>query len=431
MRYRKLLAGFVFIFVLGASILHAQWTKQTNGVPSSIDAGVAATIDACDEKTAVVSTGWEIYRTVDSGNSWQKLSLPINSGFIWDLSMIDSTHIWICDGEGKIFATADAGDNWMHQFSDSTLTEFMNYIEMFDLDNGIAMGDHIDPRNHPEGPAVFLNTSDGGNNWISVNDSAFGAGSGDTWRRLDFINPNIGYFQEFGINPQKIFKTTDGGNSWVATNYPEGTSVQALKFYNENIGLVISQSRIVYRTLDGGVTWESITSPHSGWGEDIEFAPDDPSRVWMADQSSLFFSSDTGKTWEGQLFYCKPSDIVFVDSWNGWLVGFNGVYHTNSGGLAGINEKIEFKPTAFKLHQNYPNPFNASTKISYIIAEPSLVKLSIFNLLGKEIKILVNERQAPGSYQIDWTAENLPSGTYFYRLEAKEFKDVKKLVLLK
>jgi len=428
MRNQKILPGFVLLFVLGSSIVHAQWTKQTNGVPSSITAGVAATIDACDEQTAVVSTGREIYRTVDSGNSWQKLSLSDEVGFIWDISIIDSAHIWVCDGNGKIFATQDAGNNWTLQFSNDTLTKFMNYIEMFDLDNGIAMGDNI---NSGATPAIIQKTSDGGNNWISVNDSAFGGSSADTWRRLDFVDPNVGYFQEMGINPQKIFKTIDGGKSWAPTNYPEGTKVEVLKFYHENIGLVISNTRKMYRTIDGATTWETINSPNSGWGEDIEFAPDDPSRVWMADQNNLFFSSDTGKTWQTQLLSCKPSDVVFVDSWNGWFVGSNGVYHTNSGGLTPINEKIETQPTAFKLHQNYPNPFNISTKISYKIAEPCLVKLSIFNLLGKEIKNLVNEQQAPGSYEINWTAENLPSGAYFYRLEAGEFKDVKKLIVLK
>jgi hypothetical protein len=85
----------------------------------------------------------------------------------------------------------------------------------------------------------------------------------------------------------------------------------------------------------------------------------------------------------------------------------------------------------YQLHQNYPNPFNAATKIGYVLAEPGLVKLSIFNLLGKEIATLVNERQQSGSYEVFWNAKGFPSGTYFCRLEVGTFKTTRKLVLVK
>lgn len=87
--------------------------------------------------------------------------------------------------------------------------------------------------------------------------------------------------------------------------------------------------------------------------------------------------------------------------------------------------------SGYRLSQNYPNPFNATTKISYILPEPGLVTLSIFNLLGSEIATLVQERQNAGSYEVFWNAEYSPSGTYFYRLEVGEFKATRKLVLLK
>lgn len=98
---------------------------------------------------------------------------------------------------------------------------------------------------------------------------------------------------------------------------------------------------------------------------------------------------------------------------------------------------VNFKPVGVKrssdyqLFQNYPNPFNATTKISYVLAEPGLVKLSIFNLLGKEIAMLTNERQQAGSYEVLWIAESFPSGTYFCRLKTNEFQATQKLVLVK
>jgi hypothetical protein len=85
----------------------------------------------------------------------------------------------------------------------------------------------------------------------------------------------------------------------------------------------------------------------------------------------------------------------------------------------------------YRLEQNYPNPFNPSTKIRYTMAKPSSVILKVFNLTGQEVATLVNETKPAGEYQIEWNANNLPSGVYLYRLEAGEFVDTKKLLLLK
>jgi photosystem II stability/assembly factor-like uncharacterized protein len=428
MMYSKNVFFVVFTIIMFVALsslsLNAQWKRQTNGLPADI--GFGASIDACAHNTAVVSTGSELYRTSDAGEYWQKLQSPIEVGFIVDISMFDSSHIWICDAVGKIHATTDAGLNWTLQFYDTTRTKFMNYIEMFNLNNGIAMGDHI---TLGAGPALILTTSDGGKNWISVNDSAFGGYSGDTWRRINFVDINTGYFFESGINPGKMHKTADGGISWLQTSYP--AFVQVLKFFSEKIGLAIPGTQKIYRTIDGGETWQLFSTPHQGWANDIEFAPDDPTKVWMTDFQKMWFSSDTGRTWHSQ-FNLGSLDIVFVDDQTGWFVRMDGVYHTNSGGeYTAVEEEVIQKPQTFDLMQNYPNPFNAATKISYVLVEPGVVKLSIFNLLGKEVATLVNERQQSGSHEVFWNADGFPSGTYFYRLEAGEFKATRKLVLLK
>lgn len=424
---KKLLRGIftdVVLVVLSVNFLYAQWKKQTNGLPSQ--PGFGAAIDACDAKTAIVSSASEVYRTIDGGENWQKLPSPNEISFIVDIFLVDSSHIWICDAVGKIHSTTDAGMNWTLQFYDTTKTKFMNYIEMFNLNNGVAMGDHIAL---DAGPALILTTLDGGKNWISINDSAFGGYSGDTWRRIDFVSINTGYFFESGISPGKMYKTVDGGSSWLQTSYP--AYVQVLKFYNAKIGMAIPETQILYRTVDGGETWQLFTTPHQGWANDIEFAPEDPAKVWMTDYQKMWFSSDTGRTWHSQ-FNLGGFDIVFVDDQTGWFVRSDGVYHTNSGGeITLVEEEVIQKPQIFELMQNYPNPFNASTKIYYVITKPCFVKLSIFNLLGEEIVLLVNERQLFGNHEVFWNAEGFPSGTYFYKLEVGEFKATRKLVLLK
>jgi hypothetical protein len=85
----------------------------------------------------------------------------------------------------------------------------------------------------------------------------------------------------------------------------------------------------------------------------------------------------------------------------------------------------------FKLEQNYPNPFNPSTTIKYQIPELGFVTLKIFDVLGKEIETLVNEEKQTGTYEITWNAESLPTGVYFYRLQAEDFVETNKMVLMK
>ena len=105
-------------------------------------------------------------------------------------------------------------------------------------------------------------------------------------------------------------------------------------------------------------------------------------------------------------------------------------------GIEPISTEI---PQKFELFQNYPNPFNPATKIRFhiplsrgVAGEAGRgVLLKIFDILGKEIAVLVNENLKHGIYEIDWNAENIPSGVYFYSLITNEFTQTKKMVVLK
>jgi len=90
-----------------------------------------------------------------------------------------------------------------------------------------------------------------------------------------------------------------------------------------------------------------------------------------------------------------------------------------------------FLQGAYRLEQNYPNPFNPTTVISYQLPVSSIVQLKIYNLLGQEIAILVNEEKLAGRYEVKFNSENLSSGTYFYKLTAGNFSETKKMILMK
>lgn len=97
----------------------------------------------------------------------------------------------------------------------------------------------------------------------------------------------------------------------------------------------------------------------------------------------------------------------------------------------GIGHNENTVPLAYSLSQNYPNPFNPSTKILFGLPNAGDVKLIVYDLLGREVKVLVNEYRNAGSYNIEFDASSLASGVYFYKLEAKDFSETKRMLLIK
>jgi hypothetical protein len=89
------------------------------------------------------------------------------------------------------------------------------------------------------------------------------------------------------------------------------------------------------------------------------------------------------------------------------------------------------QPNAFALKQNYPNPFNPSTNISYTLTNSGKVRLSVYDLLGREVAVLANEIQTAGQHQVTFSANGLSSGVYFYKLQATNGVITKKMLLMK
>ena len=94
-------------------------------------------------------------------------------------------------------------------------------------------------------------------------------------------------------------------------------------------------------------------------------------------------------------------------------------------------EEEENLPGNYSLSQNYPNPFNPSTKIKYQLPELCFVTLKVYDVLGNEIITLVNEEKFVGSYEVEFGGTGLPSGVYFYKLQAGDFVETKKMLLMK
>ncbi len=96
-----------------------------------------------------------------------------------------------------------------------------------------------------------------------------------------------------------------------------------------------------------------------------------------------------------------------------------------------VESKTPAQPQSFVVSQNYPNPFNPSTTIKFELPTSSVVRLSVFDMLGREVSVLVNERREAGYHSVDFNASNLSSGVYFYRLQAGDFIQTRKLLLIR
>ena len=126
------------------------------------------------------------------------------------------------------------------------------------------------------------------------------------------------------------------------------------------------------------------------------------------------------------------------DSTDGNLIGMDGytwleLYLNSLTGEIVVNDiydEFASSPAEFQLGQNYPNPFNPSTTITYSIGKRSHVVLYVFDLLGRKVTTLVNDMNEPGTFSVKWDSGNAASGVYFYQLQAGNFKQTKKMILL-
>ena len=108
--------------------------------------------------------------------------------------------------------------------------------------------------------------------------------------------------------------------------------------------------------------------------------------------------------------------------------GMEGDFNASPIGIVPIGGPV---PQIYRLSQNYPNPFNPVTNIKVEIPKSSFVKLTVYNLLGGEVEVLVNQNLNAGSYSVDWDASKYSSGIYIYKLEAADFTNTKKMILIK
>ncbi|MCH7974837.1 MAG: T9SS type A sorting domain-containing protein, partial [Bacteroidetes bacterium] len=153
---------------------------------------------------------------------------------------------------------------------------------------------------------------------------------------------------------------------------------------------------------------------------------------------TILRTTDGGANWVLQTSGTTKNlfGVSFTDSNNGTVVGDGGTILRVSGIVTGIDDNPIKQPNSFVLMQNYPNPFNPSTIIRFGLSEASFVILKIYNMLGQEVKTLINKQMNAGTFNVQWKGDNdsgnkVSSGTYIYRVIAGSHIFTKKMILLK
>jgi photosystem II stability/assembly factor-like uncharacterized protein len=416
--------------------------------------------------------------------NWVSQTSPLGSVVLGKIRFVSSTEGWICAGNGKLLHTTNAGTNWLAVNASGTDTVFVlsdpsRAMSFINATNGWVIGS-LGSTSAPKG-AVLYNTINSGTTWnkqlltswsmglfiqfVDVNNgwavvangnlNAITSGAlihttngGTTWTPLStplgntyFIDANNGWGLGDSNKTHFILHTTNGGTSW-STQLTDTSlgGYLALQFIDANNGWVVGDSAKILKTTNGGSNWTRITNTGNNLRHKAVFFLNANvgwigSRVISNQGKGLILhTTNGGGSWTLQ---DTPSQydvfsIYFVDANNGWLTGDYGfIGHTTNGGETSVEETNNSISTGYSLSQNYPNPFNPSTNISFSLLSKSSVSLKIFDLLGREVATVISDNLSAGNHTQQWNANGMPSGVYFYHLQAGSFSETKKLVLLR
>ena len=204
------------------------------------------------------------------------------------------------------------------------------------------------------------------------------------------------------------------GHTW-STNFPIHIFVSA---YNQNMhGGGVEDVFILMFNSNDTIIWATYYG-----GSDDELG----TSICTDNSSNLYVTGYAGSNFPLQILDSAYNQTIFGGGY--WGDAFILKFSPTSIGIKNISNKV---PTKYSLYQNYPNPFNPSTNIRFEIPRTSLVKLIVYDILGREVATLVNDKLGAGSYDVNWYGSGYSSGIYFYKLITDEYTDVKKMVLLK
>lgn len=395
------------------------------------------------------NTGWvingNIARTTNGGQTWQ--SQTGNIGNTRCIGFGDSLNGWVgfLSGSPVMYRTTNGGINWI-AVQNFPPPQPAGLCGVFAVNSSTvyACGRYY-------GPARVIKTTNAGQTWTNIDMSSYAKGLVDCY----FFNPDSGFvvggidsFYQF--SKSVVLFTSNGGNTW-ENRYTGSLNAQwcwKIHFTSQSTGYVSVESyrytdtATYLKTTNGGSSWQTVnfqTQTDSFHHQGIMFLSNNLTG-WVGGypgpppfgNGETYQTTDGGATWTPQYWGFNVNRFRYINDSLVYAVGKTVYKYTTV--PIGINPISNQIPKEFMLHQNYPNPFNPSTRIKFEIPAISTEvqsQLNIYDALGREIAVLVNESLKPGIYETVWDDSNQPSGIYFYRLTAGKYSESKKMILIK
>jgi photosystem II stability/assembly factor-like uncharacterized protein len=350
------------------------WTAVNNGLTNT-----SVTCLAVSGSDLFVGTsGGGVFMSTNDGTSWTAVNNGLTNTFVTCLTVSGSNLFAGAGYDGDVFLSTNNGTSWTAV--NNGLPEYTSILCLTVSGSNLFAGIH--------GNGIYLSTNNG-TNWTAVNN-----GLGSVYS-IGLCGTNL-----FAGSWERIFRTTDYGANWFEVYY-EFQVIWSLTVTGTNLfagshwSFLLPGPEIsgVLLTTDLGINWIPV---NDGFPSQLNYVTS------LAVKDSFLFAAVRPSIWKRPL-----SEMI-----------------------TSVGQELT-QPAEFILEQNYPNPFNPTTTISYSIPKYSDVSIKIFDVLGNEIETMVNEEKPAGNYNVTWYAEQLPSGVYFYQLQAREFVQVKKMLLLK
>lgn len=422
----KLITILIFLFTVSFTAQSQFWVEQAPPTPPPLLNSVNAVSSTVCWAAGLNGT---ILLTSNAGINWTYIpSGPMIAGNpVWAIAGVSSSTA-LCAVTSStstyIFRTTNTGINWTPIFIQNG--GFLKDIKMVNALTGYAYGNPVNNR------WTLIKTTNGGASFDTNSMVLFQTGNETAeLGSLAVSGTNIW----FGTNNSKIYRSTNSGTNWTSSVCPSQNSVGIA--FNGTTGFCGGD--IICKTTNSGITWNIVSLP--GSGNTNTFVNLAPTAFWYGRGNKIYYSSNNGVSFIEQ-YTCPTNGIynqlsfVFSSTNNilstirGWGIANNGAIscYTESTGITQISTEV---PGSYKLYQNYPNPFNPSTTIKFDIKKTSFTSLVLFDISGKEIKMLLNKTLTPGTYEFTADLSGLGSGVYFYKLAANEVNETKKMVLIK
>jgi photosystem II stability/assembly factor-like uncharacterized protein len=389
-----------------------------------------------------------VFRSNDGGATFTHNATAI-PGRAAQVDAFDANTALVGTAEGKIYKTDDGGANWTEKYSymiSVIAPGWFDGLRVLNENVAVAFGDM-----EPNGNMRFVRTEDKGDTWTEI------AG-------IDYLNAAYGYYT-WGLamcnvgesiwcaattmeyDSSFVFRSYDAGVTWESFRIPNdviATYPRSIAFTDNYNGMIADRRGNVVKSTDGGATWTVTHKPDTASSCFVNgvVAIPNTSIIVALDDIGVYYTPDLGATC-GKMNTPEATkddnfvSAVFLNKDFGYIFSYGGKVLRFENQVTGIAERpSEHKPTDFVLEQNYPNPFNPTTTIAFSVPQTQKVTLKVYNLMGEEIKTLVEGNVSAGNHYVNWDAtdnsgQKVTSGLYLYTLKIGNQKLTKSMIFLK